>query len=243
MAWKGKLTLDHCGQPWGGGRDRPGLVTGREDQGPRPPPRPLGPGKLQGPTAPLRAPRKHSRTHVLQQILTRLWELQDHKHPLCKQGSRGSCCTSRKCSWLRKQACLGASASSALPDRRGCGGQGSPEQRSGGGDRESVIEGVGFSFAQWARCGALWSEGPEWAEAGARSSLGPGLGSGKGSAHLPSALGRTVEAQEWPLLPREAEQTEQRGSEPGRAPAPHPVLLQGPPHQRQLLLGHHLHEA
>lgn len=44
------------------------------------------------------------------------------------------------------------------------------------------------------RCGALCSEGPEWAEAGGGSSLGQGSGSGKGSALPPSTSGRTVEA-------------------------------------------------
>lgn len=64
-AWKGlwpggKAHLDHCDQPWDGRRrDRPGLVTGREDQGPPLHPRP---SQTSRPYLSLRAPHKHPST-------------------------------------------------------------------------------------------------------------------------------------------------------------------------------------
>ena len=55
VAWKGKLTLDHCGQLWDGRKEGPGLVTSREDQGAS------GGAKLQDPACP-QGPCKHSHT-------------------------------------------------------------------------------------------------------------------------------------------------------------------------------------
>lgn len=102
VAWKGKLTPDHCGQLWNRRRkEGPGLVTSREDQGA--PPRL---SQAARPYLPLGAPAS-THTSLSSGSHTALGDgqsqvpiFQTRKLRLKKRQRLGISCTVKKHSWL-----------------------------------------------------------------------------------------------------------------------------------------------